>query len=353
MTENITKIERTISSLQNKTNKFYFFVQDTKGNPKASIKYTYDIAKSLNDQGRNVVILFEEKGFTSHKSWLGDGYEDLTEDYVNGQNLQVGVEDFLIIPELLGYIVEQVQSLPCGKIILTQSYDYIFETLKPGQSWSAFGVYKSLTTSETLASKVRDVFRNVSVDVLPLPLSKFVTKKDKPSKPIIAIHSREQRDSLNLIKTFYQKYPQYRWFTFRDMRSLNQDQFYEPLKDACVSVWIDEKSSFGTYPLESMGVGTPVIGRIPYIEPEWINEKNGIWTTNNFEIVDILADYIKNWLEDNVSETLIEEGYITVQKYQNYELFNSSVNELFDSYVTARVESLEQQLNKLKPVEAE
>jgi hypothetical protein len=168
MTDNIVKIEKTISALKNGTNKFYFFVQDTKGNPKASIKYIYDLANALKQNGKNSVILFEEKGFTSHKTWLGEGYEDLEENYVNGQNLQVGVEDFLIIPELLGYIIEQVQNLPCGKIIITQAYDHIFETLKPGQSWNGFGVYKCLTTSEVLAEKVRDIFRSVSVDVLPV-----------------------------------------------------------------------------------------------------------------------------------------------------------------------------------------
>jgi hypothetical protein len=240
--------------------------------------------------------LFEEKGYTSHKTWLGEGYEDLEENYVNGQNLQVGVEDFLIVPELLGYIIEQVQNLPCGKIILTQAYDHVFETLKPGQSWNGFGVYKCVTTSEILAEKVRDIFRSVSVDVLPVSLSKYATEKDKPAKPIIAIHSREQRDSLNLIKIFYQKYPQYRWFTFRDMRSMNQDQF---------------------------------------------------------DLVDILAEYIKNWLEDNVSETLIQEGLDTAKKYQNTENFVSLSNQLFEDYVSNRVQSLEQQLDKLKPVEAE
>jgi sulfite reductase alpha subunit-like flavoprotein len=102
-----------------------------------------------------------------------------------------------------------------------------------------------------------------------------------------------------------------------------------------------------------MSVGTPVIGRIPYIEPEWINEKNGIWTTNNFDLVDILAEYIKNWLEDNVSETLIQEGLDTAKKYQNHEEFVTLSNKLFQEYVSNRVESLEQQLDKLKPVEAE
>ena len=66
-----------------------------------------------------------------------------------------------------------------------------------------------------------------------------------------------------------------------------------------------------------------------------------------------MADYIKNWLEDNVSEGLIEEGLISAQKYQNDDEFTNTALNLFNEYVEARIESLEQQLNKLKPVEAE
>ena len=37
--EKIKKIEKSIENLKNKTAKIYFLVQDTKGNPKASVKY--------------------------------------------------------------------------------------------------------------------------------------------------------------------------------------------------------------------------------------------------------------------------------------------------------------------------
>ena len=53
-----------------------------------------------------------------------------------------------------------------------------------------------------------------------------------------------------IIKTFYIRYPQYRWITFRDMRGISMDKFSEYLQDSFVSVWIDDTSSFGTFPLE-------------------------------------------------------------------------------------------------------
>ena len=131
------------------------------------------------------------------------------------------------------------------------------------------------------------------------------------------------------------------------MRSLNQDQFYEPLKDACVSVWIDEKSSFGTYPLESMGVGTPVIGRIPYLTPEWMGEKNGIWMDNPNQMVDVIADIAQTWLEDNLSQELYDEGKKTAEKYIDKEKFDFSVVSTFSSFINKRKEAFEAQIENL------
>lgn len=350
---NVDKIQQTINTLKEKNNKFFFFVQDTKGNAKASIKYIYDIILALKSQGKNAIALFEEKNYTSHKDWLGDAYSEVEETYINGNSLKVSVEDFLILPEIFGYIMEQVKDMPCGKIVLTQAYDQIFETLKPGETWQQFGFFKTITTTEILKSQIRDLFSSTSVDVLPVLLSDYVEKKTLPPNPIIAIHSREQRDSLNFIKTFYQKYPQYRWFSFRDMRGLSLSEFAEPLKESCVSVWIDDRASFGTFPLESMACGTPVIGKIPHLNSQFISEDNGIWSSNLYQMVDILADYVKNWLEDNINEKLIDEGLTTASTYQDKESFETKTNELFDSYISSRIENLESQLNKLEPIENE
>ncbi len=55
--EKIEKIESSIENLKNKNSRIYFLVQDTKGNPKASIKYIYDTAMTLKSNGFNPIII--------------------------------------------------------------------------------------------------------------------------------------------------------------------------------------------------------------------------------------------------------------------------------------------------------
>jgi len=111
----------------------------------------------------------------------------------------------------------------------------------------------------------------------------------------------------NIIKQFYARFPQYRWITFRDLRGLTETQFSEAMKDSFLSIWIDPTSSFGTFPLEAMKMNVPVIGVLPHLQPEWLNEDNGLWLVNKNSIVDVAADFVQNWLEDNVNPELYEQ----------------------------------------------
>jgi glycosyltransferase involved in cell wall biosynthesis len=92
------------------------------------------------------------------------------------------------------------------------------------------------------------------------------------------------------------------------MRGSTEKEFADTLKECFLSVWIDEESSFGTYPLESMSCGVPVIGKVPDLQPEWMNENNGIWITDKLLLSDIIADFIQNWLEDNIKPELYTKG---------------------------------------------
>ena len=168
---------------------------------------------------------------------------------------------------------------------------------------------------------------------------------------MIAIHSREQRDTANIIKNFYIKFPQYRWITFRDMRGLTEKQFADALQDCFLSVWVDETSSFGTFPLESMKSNVPVLGLVPNLVPSWMNEDNGLWINNKNQIVDFVADFLQNWLEDNVNEKIYESMLITVNESSTKIDFEKNVISLFDGFLQTRLNSFEEQLNKLEPTE--
>jgi glycosyltransferase involved in cell wall biosynthesis len=346
--EKLEKIEKSIENLKNKSARIYFLVQDTKGNPKASIKYIYDVAITLKNNGYNSIIIHENNEYKGVSEWLDPKYMELPHQSIEGQNLAISPEDFIVIPEIYGHVMDQLKNFPCGKIVLCQAYDHMLETLPPGVSWPQYGFIKCITTNETQKKYLTEIMRGINYDIIEPYISEIFTKKDKPSKPIIAIHTREPRDTAKIIKTFYLKYPQYRWITFRDMRGIKQEDFAKFLKESYLSVWVDYESGFGTFPLESMASGTPVIGKIPALKPEWMNETNGVWTQEFNDIVDIAANFTQNWLEDNINEDLYLEMQKTASNHNKKEVFEEQVINNFKNYFETRQNLFNDQLDKLK-----
>jgi hypothetical protein len=341
------KVQQSIENLRNKTSKIYFLVQDTKNNAKASVRFIYEMAYAIKQNGFNPIMLHEKKDYTSVSEWLDDKYmTELPHQAIEGENLQIAPEDFIVLPEIFGFVMEQIKNLPCGKIVLAQSYRYILETLQPGQSWAQFGFFKCITTSEKQKEYIERVMKQTSYDIVSPTISSYFEPRALPPMPIIAVHTKEQTDTVNLIKTFYLKFPQYRWFTFKDMRGLSEKEFAETLKECFLSVWIDDDSAFGTFPLESMSCGVPVMARIPNIQPEWMTENNGLWVTDKTLMPDFVADFIQNWLEDNIKPELYEEGFKTAEKYKNKQEFESNVVTLFEGYLKTRADSFESQISK-------
>jgi len=340
------KVLKSIEVLKNKQARIYFLTQDTKGNAKASVRFIYQVAKTLKDAGFNPIILHEKNDYAGVAKWLGEEYMNIPHRVIEGQNLEISPEDFLIVPEIFGFMMEQVKQLPCAKVVLAQSYAYIVETLQPGQNWAQYGFFKCLTTTTKQQEYVETVMRQSSFDIIKPLITDSFYPKNVPPMPIIGVHTKNQEDTINIIKTFYLKFPQYRWFTFRDLRGLSEKEFANSLRDCFVSVWIDDESGFGTFPLESMASEVPVIGKIPNIQPEWMNDDNGVWITNKTMICDFIADYIQNWLEDNIKTELYENMKKTVENYTNKQEFDSTVISLFENYLNVRADSFEQQISK-------
>ena len=350
-TENYEKLERSVNNMKEKLSRIYFMVQDTKGNAKASIKYIYHMALTLKNNGYNAIILHEKPEYFGVSSWLGEEYmTKLEHRSIDGTSLEISPDDLIIIPEIYGFIMEQITKLPCGKIVLSQAFDHVFETLQPGQSWPQLGFYKCITTSNKQKELIESVIRNVSVDVIEPFISEEFQKNKFPPKTIVNIHTRDHRDTTNLIKTFYVKFPQYRWITFRDLRGLTEPEFAEAMKDSFISIWIDQTSSYGTFPLESMKMGIPVLGLVPDIAPSWMTEDNGLWLNNKTLIVDVLSDFIQNWLEDNVNPQIYEQMEKTIVGVSTEQKFEEETLSLFSKIFETRLTSFEDKLSKFETI---
>lgn len=345
------RLQTSVDNIDGKTNKFYFFVQDTKGNPKISIAYIYEMALALKEEGYNVLILTEKDDYTGVGTWLGDGYmEQLEHVSLEKGNLNVSPEDFLIIPELFGFIMEQTKNLPCNKVVISQAYDHALETLQPGSDWAMNGFTRCITTGEQQKEYLSKLMKRVTYEIIEPFIYDNFKEAELPPKPIVSIHTRDQRDGLNIIKSFYLKYPHFRWITFSDLHGLKIDEFADRLKDSCLAVWVDDKSSFGTFPLEAMRSGVPIIGRVPNVTPNWMSSENGIWVTSTTEIPDIIGDYIQNWLEDGIKDELYAAMKDTVDKLPTKDTFKKRAVEIFTKWNDERRTALNEQLNKLTEI---
>lgn len=349
MDNNLDKVKVSIQNLEEKKCRIYFLTQDVKNNPKGSVKYIYQMAMTLKKNGYNPIILHEKNDYTGVSEWMGEEYmTELPHKSIENQNLEISPEDFIIIPEIYAFVMDQLKNLPCGKIVLAQTAAYMLETLQPGQTWQQFGFFKCITTSERQKEYMSSIMKNISYDIVEPFVPTVFRKDEKPPKTVIAINTRNHSDTANLIKAFYLKYPQFRFFTFKDMRNMTELEFANSFHDCCLSVWIDDDSGFGTFPIESMASGVPVLCKIPDIIPDWMVEDNGIYSRDKITMIDQIAIFIQSWMEDSIKDELYVNIENTAKKYQDQSAYENKVLTLFDGYVKNRLESFSEQLKKLE-----
>jgi hypothetical protein len=323
--EQLAQVKSVLEKLDNKDFNIYFFTLDTKGNPAAGVANIYEHVKLLTELGYSASILHEKNDYKINgdengngvADWLGAEYGELKHVSIEKQDLNVSPADFIIIPEIFANIMEQVKQFPCKKIVLSQSYDYLFELLPIGKRWNVdFGFNDVITTSVKQAQYLSTLFPSINTHVVPVSIPSYFKPSEKPKLPIIAIHTRNQGDAAKLAKAFYLQYPIYKWVTFKELRGLTREQFADELGKACLAVWVDDTSGFGTFPLEAIESGTPIIGKIPNMIPEWMEsvdsegnvsiKNNGVWTNTTINIPELMATYMKVWLEDNLPSELLD-----------------------------------------------
>jgi len=348
--QNIEKLESALGRLKTSESKAYFLVYDTKGNARASIKYIYDLALTLNQNGTPSKIVVEDKSYTGVESWLDDKYKELEVLSIKDDKLELSIDDILVVPEYYSNALQQLSNVRCIKVMLVQQKEFIFETLPIGSKWIDYGFDRVITTNESTKKYILDYFPESLVYIIPPIIEDNFKPINLPLKPYVAISCRDRSIHRKLISEFYIKYPHLRWITFRDMVQMSYDEFATSLKECMVSVWVDDDSTFGTFPLESMKCNVPVVGKIPKTEPDWLTE-NGMWTYDENKLVELLGTYILAWIDGvELTDEVKDKMKNTLLPY-DVEITKNNILSIFQSLKNKRVESIESALLKLKQEE--
>ena len=323
--EKIEKIKLALGKIENKESKFLFCVPETP-TPTASVYEIYFHATTVKKMGYSVTILTEKEDYDIPK-WIEGELTDLPHLAMNNNKLTVGPEDIMVIPDVFSNVMEQTKNLPCVRVGLLQSVDYMINALVPGTDWRAFGIMDIITTSKTLKEFVETFYgmKKFNIQTYNPSVPDYFKRTDAPQQPIISIVGRNPNEIAKFVKLFFSRYPQYAWVTFDPLltkskppQPMRRKDYAERLRGNFAAVWVDRLSSWGTFPLECMKSGVIPIGLIPDITPEYLlerdeegevskmKEKTGVWSDSFYDLPVLTGEVIVKFLDDNIGDDLYD-----------------------------------------------
>jgi glycosyltransferase involved in cell wall biosynthesis len=352
------KIKQSISRLLNKESKFLFFVTTTHV-PNASTYEIYFHATTLKNLGYEVKILTDASDYQIPE-WIEKELRDIPHQSAEKTKLTVSPEDVLVIPEIFTNVMEQTKNLPCIRILLLQSVDYLMNSLVHGFSINNFNIKNIITTSKSLKDFV-EIFidKKFEIKINAPAIPDYFYKNNELKRPVISLVGRNANEISKVVKLFYLKYPHFSWVTFDLMYTdskppqlMNRKDYAEKLKKNFAGVWIDRISSFGTFPLECMAAGTIPIALVPDIQPEYLfdetgepKENIGIWTNDIYALPTLIGDMITKFLDDSITEDIYEEMKNVAMKY-NQKDSAENIKKIYEEFLSERLELLKNALEK-------
>lgn len=352
--EKVERIKVSLDKIVNKKSKFLFIVPESQV-PVASIYEIYFHATVVKNMGYEVVVLVE-KGDYVPPTWIEKELTDHKHVPMGDPKLTVGPEDVMVIPEVFSNIMEQTKNLPCVRVGLLQSIDYMVNALIPGTDWSSFGIHDIITTSPTLKELVESFYgRKFNIRTYNIGIPDYFDKSETPQKPVISVIGRNPNEISKFVKLFFNKFPQYNWVTFDPMltkskppQAMRRVDFAKRLQGNCAAVWIDRISSFGTFPLECMKSGVVPICLKPDIIPEYLIERDengvgvklvegaGVWTDNFYDLPLLTGEVLVKFLDDNIAPELYDSMSKVASKY-NQEDAEKKLVEIYQGVIDQRV----------------
>lgn len=373
----VKRIEDAIKSSENNDFTLFFFVIDCKNVPNSNMFYIYHMAKTLMDNGYNVKMLYQigneysakeleelerkqkfindDRRFIGVGEWLGEEYASIPHMNIANDKWAVSPSDFLFIPEAFASLMQQTYKYkaPCRRFVILQNYDYVTDFIPLGVEWKNYGIFDAITSTDKQAELIKSVFPYMRTKTVNPCIPDMFRKPIAPHKLYVNVIAKRQSDVGKFIRTFYWKYPMYKFVSFKDVRNLKQEVYAETLKNGAITVWMDDETPFGYAPLEAMRCGNVVIGKIPETIPEWMQDEegiinNGFWVYDKNSLPDALSNVLTMWMNDAIPQELTDSAEKTNKKYtqkQWNENVTSMMKELVDDRIAEFKSIKEQALN--------
>lgn len=387
--ENVDKtqiIDDVIEKVKN--DKFNIFVYcPSISTPSGGISALFKHAQTLKEGGYNVTVIYEpqqnskmsleatkklrQKGGKGHAvifdrfnpTWLGDLAKDIEMrclaegelDFSDGtkekyDTLLMNPEDIMIIPEGFPNVMESTAQLPCKRIVLAQSWFYILSGMKIGQKWQHFGIKDVISVSEGITEYINAVMPGMQIKEYKQSIDRNlfnVPEKLSDKAPMIVYMPgrgpESQMKANNVIRTFYEFFPQYRWVRFTSLQGLSKEEFATQMKTAAFALYTDEIAGFGTLPLEAMASGTHVIGWTPFGSKEYINEDNGFWAVNGdiFQLAELIGFALERYFSGILDNEKVQEEYEKTLSNYTEEKEKETILNIYKQYKDEKIEELE------------
>lgn len=318
----LKRVKEEIDKISKKENNVFFFVLDTKGVPSGSLEYIYNLAMIAKNDGYKVSMLYQsidkDDKFVGVKDWLGEDYANIPHYDIAKDDVEITPSDILFIPEIFANVMNQTKKLPCKRIAIFQNYDFLVEQMPFAAQWGDFGILEAITNTEHNSELLKDIFPYVKTKVISPYIDKIFGTTIEPKKMIVNIVASDPEDVNRIVKPFYWKYPSFKWVSFRDLRGFSKERFANSLREAAITIWIDDKTSFGYSALEAMKSGAIVIAKIPDEPLKWMNEDNEnsvgtlrnccIWFDDFHTVHRAIANVVRAWITDKVPDKIFEEA---------------------------------------------
>jgi hypothetical protein len=357
--EKIEKIKASLEKLANKQSKFLVVIPESQS-PSASVYELYFHATVIKNMGYEVWVMVE-RGDYLPPTWIEKELTNHKHISLADPKLVVGPEDVMIIPEVYSNVMEQTKNLPCVRIGVMQSVDYMVNSLVVGTDWSSFGIRDVITTSNTLKEWMESFYGQNKFDIKTynVGIPDYFEKSKIPQKPIVSVIGRNANEISKLVKLFFGRFPQYSWITFDPMltkskppQPMRRVDFAKRLAGNFAAVWVDRISSFGTFPLECMKVGTVPICLKPDVMPDYMLERDengtvtkvvegaGVWTDNFYDLPVLLGEVLIKFLDDSITPALYESMDAVVAKYTQ-DGAQTALETIYQGYIDKRIALLQ------------